>query len=325
MNIQEIMSAYKVSQATAYRYQENGIPSCKLRKYSQKYSLSELSKNLEKEKVIKTINEKNEKNEKSENEKSEKNEKNEKNNFEKMRNENEKFEKLINAILRIEDRLNRIENLQISIIERIDNFEKMRNKNEKNENENSEKMRNENEKNEKKGEGGFSLEDSNTTIESIVIEDSKKENKKRKNEKNENEKIKNTFDKNENDKNEKKTKRRLPIKDIIDTPELEILKEFVIERFPKGRYKPRLDDTVKAWMDLAKNQKQDLLNNMDSIVEFYKDTDFQWIPNLTGFIKTRKWETLNYNLQKTQKGFYSKSQINVEEEIMRRMQRQYGA
>ncbi len=64
MNIQEIMSAYKVSQATAYRYQENGIPSCKLRKYSQKYSLSELSNNLEKEKVIKTINEKNEKNEK---------------------------------------------------------------------------------------------------------------------------------------------------------------------------------------------------------------------------------------------------------------------
>jgi hypothetical protein len=286
MTIEEIMLAYNVSKATAYRYLENGIPSCKLKKFAKKDSFSN-SANNEKMRIIF------EKNENFENFENEKNEN--------PKNENEK---ILNAILRIEKRLNSIEAQQNLIVARFEKIEKMRIQ--------SENFETNNEKNEKKegGLGGVSLSslESNSLID---IEDSIKENIKRKNENEKIEKIKKV--------------RKSVVKSESEKQEIEEAFQIFKNSYPENTHELEEEKCRKHWQKLSNEEIQKALDSIPMIQERFKCTEPQFIVKLSNYILKKLWNELDpRKIELLNQNNKINNNSNIAEELLRRARRKLG-
>lgn len=254
MNIEEIRLAYNVSQATAYRYREKGIPPSKLKKFARKDSFSDLKEN-EKMRILRKNSEnfenfENEKNEKNENEK------------------NENFEKILNAIVRIEERLNCIEAQQNLIVASFEKNEKMRIQNENFES-NIEKKEG--------GLGGVSLSflESNSLIDiEDSIEDSIKENKKRKIEK-------------------IKKVRKVAIKSESEKQEIEQTFQIFKNDYPENTHELEEEKCRKHWEKLSNEEMQKALDSIPLIQERFKNTEPQYVIKLSNYILKKLWNDLD--------------------------------
>ncbi len=108
------------------------------------------------------------------------------------------------------------------------------------------------------------LEDSNTTIESIVIEDSKKENKKRK-------------------------RTTATFKDDSDR----LVYEFFRDNYPKSAKRSKEETCQKYWHKLTDQQKLDALDKIELIKENFKNTHPRYIDKLSNMILERRWEQID--------------------------------
>ena len=167
--------------------------------------------------------------------------------------------------------------------------------------------------------------DSNTNIDSIIVTNTNKQDS-----------IESTYTLpiskndtviNKTDKNIKSksvsSKNTIPaIQEMITAEEFKLFKELVVDKYPKSSNTYRLNAVVQEYMTLSHEEKQELFDCMDKVVSVNKGRSPQHIKNFLSFLKDRHWQILDYSVLNASQ---PKSQINVSEELSRRMQRQYGA